>query len=184
MGVFSRLKDKLIGKIAGWLFGQLGLDALPEYGGGDDDSGKDDAPPEIADNAHTRDHEDFVLLKWACGGFDGSKALPCEDIEIGNLIVYGKSLKYAYVRGGCESLGAVNKTDYEHTLACLFCKGQDGKWQGGKFDWVSTSRKSRDFKNIEIRYKGWHPSMLDTAISYAFVIVSADGKKRSNVITG
>jgi hypothetical protein len=66
-------------------------------------------------------------------------------------------------------------------VACLFCYS-GGKWVGGKFDWVSTSRRTRDFKNIHEGYHGWSPTVFKNATAYAFVIVSKDGKSRSNVI--
>ena len=63
----------------------------------------------------------------------------------------------------------------------LFCE-QDGKWVGGKFDWISTSRTTRDFANIRSGYNGWDPSAISKADRCAFVVVSKDGKRRTNVI--
>ena len=56
-----------------------------------------------------------------------------------------------------------------------------GKWQGGKFDWISTSRLSRDFKNVRDGYGGWRKDAIEAAEAFAFVICSKDGKRRSNV---
>jgi len=66
-------------------------------------------------------------------------------------------------------------------LACLFIP--DGnKWIGGKFDWISESRTSRDLTNIKKGYNGWNWNKFSSAKKFAFVIVSGDGKKRTNVI--
>ena len=58
-----------------------------------------------------------------------------------------------------------------------------GSWTGGKFDWISTSRLKRGFENVRDRYNGWEPAALDKASEFAFVIVAANGKKRTNVIS-
>ena len=126
--------------------------------------------PGTADSASpaSSDAVDFASLDWAWGGFQGKSAKPVAGVEIGSLKVSGGGMSYKWIAGGCEKLGASNREDADHTLACLFVR-IGGKWQGGKFDWTSTSRTSRDFKNVR-----------DGA--YAFCIVSKDGKKRTNVI--
>lgn len=126
------------------------------------------------------DAQMFSELNFNYGGFNGSSASWDGSTEITNLNV-GKNLTYQWVKGGCESLGASNATDASKTLACLFCK-VNGVWVGGKFDWISTSRTSRDFKNIQSGYKGWDSSALDKASAYRFIIISSDGKRRTNVI--
>ena len=68
--------------------------------------------------------------------------------------------------------------------ACLFVLRSDGKWVGGKFDWISTSRTSRGLENIYNGYGGWSLAGVPNPCSCAFVIVSGDGKKRTNVIGG
>ncbi len=125
------------------------------------------------------DEVDFSALNWSWGGFNGKNAKPVEGVEIGSLKVSG-NLTYKWVRGGCEKLGATSREDADHTLACLFVR-IGGKWQGGKFDWISTSRLSRDFKNVRDGYGGWRKDAIEAAEAYAFVICSKDGKRRSNV---
>jgi hypothetical protein len=124
---------------------------------------------------------DYSALDWCWGGFKGGSAKQVDGVEISNLKVNYDGMSYSWKSGGCEKLGASSKTDAS-CLACLFCK-VDGKWVGGKFDWISTSRTSRDFKNIHDGYNGWNPKALTSAKEYAFVIVSKDGKRRSNVVT-
>lgn len=130
---------------------------------------------------------DFSSLDWCWGGVNGGKASLVEGCEIGSLKVASDKLTYKWIAGGCEQLGAASRTAAT-CFACLFCK-IDGAWRGGKFDWISTSRTSRDLKNIvgggdnPGGYKGWDKAAITKADAYAFVIISEDCKKRSNVIT-
>lgn len=126
------------------------------------------------------DAVDFAALNWSWGDFNGKKAKLIEGVEIGSLKVSSSSLSYRWVCGGCEQIGATSRTDADHTLACLFVR-IGGKWHGGKFDWISTSRTTRDFKNVRKGYGGWRKDAIEAAEAYAFVICSSDGKKRTNV---
>ncbi|MBQ6924471.1 MAG: hypothetical protein IJQ73_07515 [Kiritimatiellae bacterium] len=122
----------------------------------------------------------FASLKWPWGGFDGSKAALSDKARIKALKVTASGLSYAWESGGCEDLGASSKTDAS-CLACLFCL--DGSsWRGGEFEWISTSRTSRDLKNIESGYNGWDAAAFRSAKAHAFCIVSKDGRRRTNVI--
>jgi uncharacterized repeat protein (TIGR02543 family) len=127
------------------------------------------------------DDVDFSLLQWTYGGFKGESAKLGAEPRITGLKLNNSGMSYSWKSGGCESLGATSGSDYSRTVACLFCH-YGGKWVGGKFDWVSTSRRTRDFKNIHEGYNGWSPKAFSGADAYAFVIVSKDGKSRSNVI--
>ncbi len=127
------------------------------------------------------DEVNFSLLQWTYGGFKGGDAKLGAQPRISGLKANNSGMSYSWVSGGCENLGATSASDYSHTVACLFCY-YGGKWVGGKFDWVSTSRRTRDFKNVHDGYNGWSPTVFTKATAYAFVIVSKDGKTRSNVI--
>ena len=129
----------------------------------------------------TSDAVPYSSLTWSMGGFRGAGALQHSGAVIGSLSVKSNGMSYRWVSGGCETLGATSKGDADHTLACLFYLDASGKWQGGKFDWVSTSRTTRDFKNIHDGYNGWSPSAFSAATEYAFVIVGTNGR-RTNVI--
>lgn len=121
------------------------------------------------------------LLVYRFGGFDGSRAAETHDAQIASLRVTSSGLTYKWTRGGCEALGASSRTAAD-CLACVFYR--DGsQYIGGKFDWISTSRLSRDFKNIDTSYGGWDSSAFHRASSYAFCVVSRDGKRRTNIIT-
>ena len=125
------------------------------------------------------DAVDFSLLEWRWGGVNGSKASPVAGCEIGSLKVTSSKLTYKWVSGGCVQLGALRKS-VANCLACLFCL-IDGRWVGGKFDWISTSRTSRDLNNIIGGYNGWDKNAIGKADAYAFVIISDGGRLRSNV---
>ncbi len=130
--------------------------------------------------AASKDEVDFASLDFCWGSFSGGKAKLVDGCEIGSLKVSGSGLSYKWAKGGCEKLGASSSTDAA-CLACLFCK-IDGRWKGGKFDWISTSRLTRGFENITDGYNGWQKDAVSKATEYAFVIVSKDGGKRTNVI--
>lgn len=122
-------------------------------------------------------------IAWKYGGVDGSKSAETAAARIGSLRIGSGGLSYKWEKGGCEALGATSRTDCDHTLACAFW--WDGsRWIGGKFDWISTSRTTRDWKNISGRYHGWDPDKFFAAPKVAFCIMSADGRKRSNLIEG
>ncbi len=126
------------------------------------------------------DEVDFSLLQWTYGNFKGGDAKLGSQPRISGLKVNNSGMSYSWKSGGCENLGCSSSTDAS-CIAALFCY-YGGKWIGGKFDWVSTSRRTRDFKNVHDGYNGWSPTVFKNATAYAFVIVSKDGKSRSNVI--
>jgi hypothetical protein len=131
----------------------------------------------------TVDAVPYSSLNWSMGGFRGAGALQHSGAVIGSLSVKSNGMSYRWVSGGCETIGATSKGDADHTLACMFYKDDAGKWQGGKFDWISTSRTTRDFKNIHSGYNGWNAAAFDAATEFAFVIVGTGGR-RTNVIRG
>lgn len=157
------------------------LAALESDGGTVDTPPAEDVPEDIDAETPGADSIQYAALKWNMGGFNGSGALMHSGAVIGSLSVKSNGMSYKWVSGGCEQLGAADRGDHTKTLACLFYKDAVGKWQGGKFDWISTSRTTRDFKNIDSGYNGWSPSAFASATEYAFVIVGTNGR-RTNVI--
>ncbi len=123
----------------------------------------------------------FGELHWDFGGFKGGKAEK-GDVQIAGLKMKKDGLSFKYVED--LSHWGLAHTDYSGALACLFVCDKDGRWVGGKFDWISSSRRTRDFHNVYGGYKGWSLSNVSNPCPVAFVIVSKDGKKRSNVISG
>lgn len=124
------------------------------------------------------DEVEFSALDFCWGSFAGGKAA----LGSGRIqkLKIGSNLSYGVASTWFKDLGCNVKSDAS-ALACLFCY-IDGKWAGGKFDWISESRTTRDFKNIEEGYNGWRKDAIKAAKKYAFVIVSKDGKRRTNVI--
>lgn len=127
------------------------------------------------------DEADFSSFEWCYGGFRGGGATPAGACRIKDLKVGGGKMSYAWKQGDCKPLGEKAYGDAK-CLACLFCRDSSGHWRGGKFEWVGTSRTSRSLGNCD-GYGGWKMSDVDNAVEYAFVIVSENGRKRSNVIT-
>ena len=135
------------------------------------------------DGLGEEDQVPFGSFSWNFGGFTGGRASKTT-ASITGLSVSASDMSYRWKTGGCETLGASSRTDHTHTVACFFVQRSDGKWVGGKFDGISTSRTSRSFVNIFEGYNGWSLSGVPNPCPCAFVIVSTDGKKRTNVISG
>ena len=126
------------------------------------------------------DEADYSAFTWAYGGFNGSRAA-LDKPRIASLRMNGMSgLSYRWAGPNLSAWG-LSHTDAA-ALACLFVRRADGSWVGGKFDWISSSRTTRDFKNLG-GYQGWTLAGIPNPCKAAFVIVSADGRRRSNVIT-
>ncbi|MBP5543919.1 MAG: hypothetical protein ILM98_07580 [Kiritimatiellae bacterium] len=135
------------------------------------------------DGLGEEDQVPFGSFSWNFGGFSGGRAIKTT-ASITGLSINASGMTYRWKTGGCETLGASSRTDFTHTVACLFVQRSDGRWVGGKFDGISTSRTSRSFVNIFEGYNGWSLSGVPNPCPCAFVIVSTDGKKRTNVISG
>ena len=82
------------------------------------------------------------------------------------------SLSYSWTGDTLASWGLAYD-DASAALACLFVQKADGSWVGGKFDWISTSRRSRGLENIQLGYGGWTLAGVPNPCAAAFVIVSA-----------
>jgi len=135
--------------------------------------------PAVPPGAPAADEAEYGAFTWAFGGFDGSRAA-LDEPRIASLQLNGMSgLSYRWA-GPDLSVWGLGHTD-AGALACLFVRRADGRWIGGKFDWISSSRTTRDFKNLG-GYNGWTLAGIPNPCRAAFVIVSADGRRRSNVI--
>lgn len=153
----------------------------------------------------------FADLVWSYGGFKGAGSVVNPDAVIKNLTFKGDTLYYGWVKGGCENFGATNAHDHTMTICAVFFKNESGKYIGGKFDWISTDRLSRDgiqkqlvirkvvdfinrkrgLENVNGGYSGWSVGNVSNPADAAFVIcgVSSPGGsgssgKRTNVIKG
>jgi len=119
-------------------------------------------------------------VRWCYGGFDGSRARHDARCRISSLRVSnpsGLSLRWG---SGIPGDWATDKSGL--VIFALFYQAPDGSWKGGKADWIDTSRSTRDLKNPAAGYGGWNWSEYLAARKHAAVVVSADGRKRSNWI--
>lgn len=112
----------------------------------------------------------------SCGGAQQTSA------TIKGLKVSGNSLSFSWGGDDLSSWG-LSKDDASGAYACLFVMTSSGSWVGGKFDWISTSRTSRSLENVLSGYEGWSLANVPNPCQAAFVIVSSDKKKRTNVIS-
>ncbi len=120
-------------------------------------------------------------MRWSYGGVNGGGAKKTS-ASIGGLRFSRAGLSYSWTGPNLSSWGLGNSDTSAY--ACLFVKKSDGSWVGGKFDWISSSRTTRDLKNVLQGYHGWSLSGVPNPCDAAFVIVSGDLKKRTNVIVG
>ena len=121
----------------------------------------------------------FDSLAWTYGGFNGSSAI-LDTPRLSNASCNGSTYSYKW-DVGMSGWGA-SDSDYSKSICAVFIE-RDGQWVGGKFDWVSTSRSFRELKHLE-SYSDWPSSGIKLPLrgKVAFVVVSANGKLRSNVI--
>lgn len=126
------------------------------------------------------DAVDFASLNWTMGGFNGSGAT-LSSPTIQGLNISGGSMSYSWAGPNLSAWGLSSSS--AGALACLFVQKSDGTWVGGKFDWISSSRTSRDLSHCFSKYNGWSLRDVPNPCKAAFVIVSKDGSKRSNVIS-
>ena len=136
---------------------------------------------ENAAGHHEENKPSFRIVSFGSPNVSGAKEV--QDVQIAGLKVNGTSgLSFSYKTGSLAALGSPNNST-AGALAVAGWQQADGSWKCGKFDWISQSRRTRDFNNINTRYNGWDPNAFHAAKKHCFFIMSADGKKRSNIIT-
>jgi len=124
-----------------------------------------------------------LKLQYAYGGFNGAGAVEDPNVAISGLRIHGRSgMSYSWKSGSSLKPWGLSDGD-AGAIACIFYQNSNGDWIGGKFDWISTSRRTRDFVNLNGGYGGWRPEPFHSARKHGFCIVSRDGRKRSNFIT-
>lgn len=123
---------------------------------------------------------DFAAAtEWRHGGVNFESAREDPRVQIAELRVGPDGLSFRWDRGDLSAWGLA--PDQAGAIAAAFY--WDGHhWVGGKFDWVSTSRTSRDFANIKSGYGGWDYAAFAGAPRRAFAVYSADGRRRTNLI--
>ena len=120
-----------------------------------------------------------VDIDWRFGGFDGSRAVEDPATQIEFLHTTQDGMSYQWASSSLRPWG-LDDNDAGAIAAAFYWDGS--RWVGGKFDWISTSRTTRDFKNIKDGYGGWDWAAFSGARRRAFCIVSKDGRKRTNII--
>ena len=127
------------------------------------------------------DQVSFGSLKWTFGGKPNGSGARNGGVVISGARFSSNGISFTYnhdLSAWGYSSGALGG------IACLFVQKTNGQWVGGKFDWISSSRRSRNFTNVLSGYHGWSLEGVPNPCAAAFVIVSPDGKRRSNVIAG
>lgn len=118
----------------------------------------------------------FSSLEWKYGGFTAKNAV-FDRVTLSSLTCDGNNVRYKFDVG----LDAWGLGHTEAGAICaVFIERPSGFWEGGKFDWVSTSRTSRELKHLK-DYNEWNES-LPVRGRIAFGVFSADGKRRSNIL--
>jgi hypothetical protein len=124
------------------------------------------------------DAMDYALLRWQYGGVNASGA-KLDSPRLSSLSCNGRAVSYRWDVG----LSGWGLGNGDAGAICAVFFERDGQWVGGKFDWISVSRTNRELKHVEY-YSNWGSSgiKLPWRGKVAFVVVSADGKRRSNVV--
>lgn len=129
------------------------------------------------------DFAPYEQFEWRFGGENFSKAKPSGAVQLSLRSLSASKITYSWDKD--LSGWGVDYNDHTKAIVCAFVRTADGRWVGGKFDWVSSSRKERDFKHMTSEpYKGWSLAGIPNPTGLAFVVVRHDGRDRSNVIGG
>ena len=120
----------------------------------------------------------FSSLQWQYGGMKAGGAV-LSTPRLSNASCNGRVYYYRWDVG----LSGWGLGNGDAGAVCAVFIERDGQWVGGKFDWVSTSRTFRGLDHLE-SYSTWPSAKITLPLSgrVAFVVTSADGKRRSNVI--
>jgi hypothetical protein len=129
--------------------------------------------------------EEKAAIIWEYGGFSAGSAVEDPETVIGNCRIGKTVMSYRWEKGDLSKWGIKDPHDASKALACAFFWSEANKaWIGGKFDWISSDRLSRNLENIDSGYKGWDAKRFWAAPRRAFCIVKSDGKKRTNLVEG
>lgn len=163
--------------------GKAGAPALPlATGGGAGTNATGSATGYFDTTALTNslDEVPYGDLHWTFGGFHASTNAPHSSVTITNLSCNAKGLRFEWTQD--LSAWGIGREDAD-AVACLFVMDEDGRWIGGKFEWISSSRETREFTNVFDGYSDWSLRNVPNPCEVAFVVFRKDGKKRSNIIT-
>lgn len=122
------------------------------------------------------------VLDFRWGGFDGSRAAEDPATQIRDFRMDGRGMSYAWAKGDLGNWGLA-RTAAGALICAFYFDEKERLWVGGKFDWISTSRLTRSWENIHAGYNGWRADPFFAAKKHAICIVSADGRRRTNLLT-
>lgn len=137
---------------------------------------------EDAEDVIHSDSSNNIKIDWCYGGVNGSGSVEDPNCQIENLKISANGMSYRWKDG--KTMKAWNEVSPSECtgLACIFYYDENSKsWKGGKFDHISSSRTTRDFKNLH-GYNGWNYDAFMAAKKHAFCILSYNNKKRTNII--
>ena len=118
--------------------------------------------------------DDVDLSKAIWHGPDGRGCAVTETVS--GLTFDGKAFRYSPSKG-TEAWEPHSGEKNCNQYACFFVK-RNGVWAGGKFDWSTYSRKSRDRKNIDGGYTGGIVPMAGEEVR--FCLTDLNMKRRTN----
>ena len=121
-------------------------------------------------------------LVWRFGGFDGSRAAEDPATQIRDFRMDGRGMSYAWAKGDLGNWGLA-RTASGALICAFYFDERELRWIGGKFDWISSSRTTRSWENVYAGYNGWRANPFFSANKHAICIVSADGRRRTNLLT-
>lgn len=135
-----------------------------------------------SESSNSIDGVAFNKLEWRYGDINHSNAkLSDNGPRLGDPSCNGRRMSYSW-KTGMQSWGL--RVDDASAICSIFIEDtKSGKWIGGKFDWVSTSRNFRDLNHLT-SYGSWRNSGTKLPIKgrVAFVVTDKLGKNRTNVI--
>ena len=173
----NRLKARLVRWIAKIVY------SISTYDGSDSkpSGGESTAIPETETKPTEPEKPSGGITIVSFGSPNCSKATEDPNTQIKDLKMSKSGLSYKWAKGDLSNWGIKNK----HDAAALAVAGYgDGKkFRCAKFDWISSDRLTRDFANINDGYNGFKSADFHSASKRCFFIMSADGKRRTNILT-
>jgi hypothetical protein len=117
-------------------------------------------------------------IHWTLGP-KGTTARITKEISDLKVSANGVSYKQQDVSDWSSSVNAKDGT-LLHGVSCMVVF-RDGKWQGGKFDWVRSNTSFRDFHNVKENYMKITPRSGEP---FRFFIMNREGTEASNFLEG
>lgn len=124
---------------------------------------------------------DIEVTIHSFGSPNCSKAQEDPNTQIKDLTISDKGLSYGWAKGNLRNWG-IQDDHAARALAIMGYSQNNKAYRCAKADWISSDRLTRSFENIDEGYNGFNGKEFRAAPYKCFFIMSADGKKRTNVI--